>query len=69
MMILGYILIAVLLGTEVWCGYRFRQIIRSRSEARTNARRAFYRAKAYKDIAERRTLKKRREMLFKSIVK
>ena len=68
MQVLAYILIAILCGTEVWCGYRFRQIIRSRSEARTNARRAFYRAKAYKDIAERRTLKKRREMLFKEMI-
>ena len=69
MMILGYVLIAILLGTEVWCGYRLGQIIISRSEARTEARKAVYRARAYKDMNERWRLKKRREMLFKSIVK
>lgn len=69
MEILGYCLVAILLSTEVWCGYRLRQIIRYRSEERTEARRAFYRARAYKELAKRRTLKKRRETLFKSIEK
>lgn len=69
MMILAYILIAVLLSTEVWCGYQLRQILKNRSEERTEARKAVYRAKAYKDMNERWALKKSREMLFKSIVK
>ena len=69
MEILGYCLVAILCGVEVWCGHRFRQIIRYRSEARTEARRAFYRARAYKDMNERWRLKKRRETLFKSIEK
>ena len=69
MEILGYCLVAILLSTEVWCGYRLRKIIRYRSEARTEARRAFYRARAYKDMNERWRLKKRRETLFKSIEK
>jgi hypothetical protein len=69
MEILGYSLVAILCGVEVWCGYRLRQIMRYRSEARTAARRAAYRAKAYKDMNERWRLKKRRETLFKSITK
>ena len=69
MMILAAILIIILLGTEVWCGYSLCQIIRTRSEERTEARKAVYRAKAYKDMNERWALKKSREMLFKSIVK
>lgn len=69
MEILGYCLVAILCGVEVWCGYRLRQIIRYRSEERTEARKAVYRAKAYKDMNERWALKKSREMLFKSIVK
>jgi hypothetical protein len=69
MEILGYCLVAILLSTEVWCGYRLRQIIRYRSEERTEARRAAFRAKAYKDMNERWRLKKRRETLFKSIEK
>ena len=67
--ILAFVLIAILLSVEVWCGYQLRQIIRYRSEARTEARRAVYRAKAYKTMNERWTLKKRRETLFKTIVK
>jgi hypothetical protein len=69
MEILGYSLVAILCGVEVWCGYRLRQIMRYRSEARTAARRAAYRARAYKDMNERWRLKKRRETLFKSITK
>lgn len=69
MEILAYSLIAILLSTEVWCGYRLRQIIRYRSEARAAARRAVYRARAYKDMNERWRLKKRREKLFRSITK
>lgn len=69
MMILGYILVVILLGTEVWCGYRLRIIIRSRSEARTEARKAVFRAKAYKDMNERWAVKKNRESLFKALMK
>ena len=69
MEILGYCLVAILCGVEVWGGYRLRQIIRYRSEERTAARRAVYRARAYKDMNERWRLKKRRETLFKSIEK
>ena len=69
MEILGYCLVAILLSTEVWCGYRLRQIIRYRSDARTDARRAMYRAKAYKDMNERWQLKKSRETLWNTIAK
>lgn len=66
---LGTILIAALLGTEVWCGYTLRQILRQRSEERTDARRARFRAKAYKNLNERWTLKKNRQKLWESIQK
>lgn len=69
MEILGYSLAAILCGVEVWCGHRLRQIIRYRSEARTDARRAMYRAKAYKDMNERWRLKKSRETLWNTIAK
>ncbi len=66
---LGTILIAALLGTEVWCGYTLRQILRQRSEERTDNRRAFYRNVAYKDKAEARALKNARQALWRSIEK
>ena len=66
---LGYVLIVVLLATEMYCGYSLRKILRSRSEQRTDERRAYYRRKAYKTIRERRKLKKARETLFNSITK
>ena len=69
MEILAYILICVLSGYEIYNAYRIRKILRQRSEERTEARRAFYRDKAYKDLAYRRGLKNSRQMLWRSIQK
>ena len=62
-------LIIVLSSFLVYCGYKLRQELRERSEQRTDNRRAAYRVKAYKDIAERRTLKNSRETLWRTIRK
>lgn len=69
MLILAYSLIAILCGVEVYCGYALKHELKTRSEARTAARRATYRAKAYKDMETQWRLKKRREALFRSITK
>ena len=46
-----------------------KEYLRERSEKRTERRRAYYRHRAYKDKAEKRTLKTNRETLFKAISK
>ena len=66
---LAYTMIAVLCGVLVVCGYLLRKELKERSEERTEARRAFYRYKAYKDMNERYDLKTSREKLWKSLQK
>ena len=69
MLILAYSLIAILCGVEVYCGYALKHELKTRSEERTEARKAVYRARAYNDMETRWRLKKRRETLFRSITK
>lgn len=69
MLILAYSLIAILCGVEVYCGYALKNELKTRSEARSEARKAVYRARAYNDMETRWRLKKRRETLFRSITK
>lgn len=69
MNIFAYTLIIILLATEVYCAWWIKEYLREQSEKRTERRRAYYRRRAYKDKAEKRTLKNNREMLFKAISK
>lgn len=57
------------IGLEIYCGVRLKRILHIRSEERTDNRRAFYRAKAYKDLAERTALKNARQELWRSLQK
>ena len=57
------------IGLEIYCGVRLKRILRTRSEERTDNRRAAYRAKAYKDLAERTALKNARQALWRSLQK
>ena len=66
---LADILIVVLSSFLVYCGYKLRQELKERSEERINARREAFRVKAYKDLAEKRSLKNSRETLWKAIRK
>ena len=66
---MAYTLIIILLATEVYCVWYIKEYLRERSEKRTERRRAYYRHRAYKDKAEKRTLKTNRETLFKAISK
>lgn len=56
-------------GVEIYCGARLIDIIKQRSEERTDNRRAAYRAKAYKDLAERTALKNARQELWRRLQK
>lgn len=62
-------LIVILSSILVYCGYSLRKELKQRSEERTNNRRAFYRDRAYKDLAEKRTLKNSRQALWNAIRK
>ena len=66
---LGYTLITILAAYIVHNVREIRRILKERSEERTDNRRAFYRARAYKDKAYKRTLKKNREMLFNALTR
>lgn len=57
------------IGLEIYCGVRLKRILHMRSEERTDNRRAAYRAKAYKDLAERTALKNARQTLWRSLQK
>ena len=57
------------LGLELYCGVRLRNILKARSDERTDNRRAFYRDKAYKAKAEARALKNARQALWRSLQK
>lgn len=67
--LLAYTLIVVLCSFLVYCGYSLKRELKHRSEERTNNRRAFYRDKAYKDLAEKRTLKNSRQALWNALRK
>ena len=69
MEILGYCLVAILLSTEVWCGYRLRQILRQRSEERTDARREALRPAAYKKVHDEWTVLRNRRSLWDNLNK
>ena len=56
-------------GLEIYCGAQLIDIIKQRSEERTDARRAFYRDRAYKYLTEQRALKNNRQKLWRSIQK
>lgn len=56
-------------GLELYCGARLIRIFKKRSEERTDNRRAYYRDKAYKDLAERTALKNARQTLWRSLQK
>lgn len=66
---LGMTLILILSGYEAYNITRLTRIFKQRSEERTDERRAFFRAQAYKDLAYKKGLKNNREMLFKAISK
>lgn len=66
---LGYTLILILTLYIAYNIHRIKIILRERSEERTDNRRAFYRARAYKDLAYKRGVKNNRETLFKAISK
>lgn len=66
---LGCILILILSAYIAYNINRIKVILRDRSEERTDSRRAFYRARAYKNLAYKRGLKNNRETLFKAISK
>ncbi len=57
------------LGLELYCGVLMKKILKARSDERTDSRRAAYRAKAYKDLAERTALKNARQALWRSLRK
>ena len=63
MVILGYVLIIILLGVEVWCAYRMRQILKYRSEQRTAERRAASRPRAYRQVHKEWTIYRNRREL------
>ena len=67
--VLHYIAIAVLETYIIYSEVRLWKILEHRSDARTDARRAVYRARAYKDLAERTALKMSRQELWRSVRK
>ena len=62
---LGVALIIILVGVEVCCFTLLKRTLKQLSDARTDARRAFYRARVYKHLNEQRALKKSREGLWR----
>jgi hypothetical protein len=69
MIALAVFCISGCIGVEIYCGARLIDILKQCSEERTDARRARFRAKAYKNLNERWTLKKNRQKLWESIQK
>lgn len=61
-----YVAIAVFEAYIIFCEYRIWMCFKRRSDARTSARRAAYRIKAYRDIDERRMLKMKRQELWRA---
>ena len=67
--VLHYIAIAILETYIIYSEVRLWMIFKRRSDARTDARRAVYRARAYRDLDERTALKNARQELWSSIRK
>lgn len=67
--VLHYIAIAVLEAYLIYCEYRLWMFFKQRLDARTDARRAVYRARAYRALDERTALKMSRQELWRSIRK
>lgn len=67
--VLHYAAIAVLEAYLIYSEVRLWKILERRSDARTDARRAVYRARAYRDLDERTALKNARQELWRSIRK
>lgn len=69
--LLGIILIIILSSVELVCIILLiilvKRMLRRSSDARTDARRARYRVKAYSKVAKRRALKKSRERLWEQL--
>ena len=68
---LGIILIIILSSVELVCikllFTLLKRMLRQSSDARTDARRARYRVRAYSKVAKRRALKKSRERLWEQL--
>ena len=69
MIALAVFCISGCVGLEIYCGAQLIDIIKQRSKERTDARRAFYRDRAYKYLTEQRALKNNRQKLWRSIQK
>ena len=67
--VLHYAAIAILEAYLIYSEVRLWKILEHRSDARTDARRAVYRARAYRDLDERTALKNARRELWRSIRK
>lgn len=67
--VLHYAAIAILEAYLIYSEVRLWKILERRSDARTDARRAVYRARAYRDLDERTALKNARRELWRSIRK
>lgn len=67
--LLHYAAIAVLETYIIYSEVRLWMILKRRSDARTDARRAVYRARAYRDLDERTALKNARQELWRSVRK
>lgn len=66
---LAIILIIILLGVEVWCGYRFKVLMKERSEKKAEERRAATRPKAYKAVRESWAIYRNRRSLWENLKK
>ncbi len=67
--VLHYIAIVILEAYIIYSEVRLWIILKRCSDARTDARRAVYRARAYKELDERTALKNARQELWRSIRK
>lgn len=67
--VLLYLAIFILEAYIICNEIRLWIILKRRSDARTDARRAVYRARAYKELDERTALKNARQELWRSIRK
>lgn len=67
--VLHYVAIVVLEAYIIFCEYRILMFFKRHSDARTSARRAVYRERAYKDLDQRTALKMSRQELWRSIRK
>lgn len=67
--VLLYLAIFILEAYIICNEIRLWIILKRRSDARTDARRAVYRARAYRDLDERTALKNARQELWRSVRK